>query len=220
MDPITTLIVDDHTVAREGLRAMLETSQEIQVVGEAADGLEAMEKVEELHPRVVLMDIRMPRLDGLQATRQIKGKHPTTSVILLSSYGEDALVIDAVRAGAAGYLMKDVSRDLLSHTITAVGSGGILIKASLLRKAIDALATAAPAGEINWPDETEVEALSQREKEILSLLAEGYTNKEIGNALALAEVTAKKHVQNIIAKLQASDRTHAAIKGLRLGLIK
>lgn len=138
-DPTTVLIVDDHTVAREGLRAMLETDLQVLVVGEAADGQEALERVAELHPQVVLMDVRMPRLDGLEATWRIKAEYPTSAVIIMTSYDDDALVVDAVRAGAAGYLLKDASRTLLSHTLGAVANGGILIKASLLRKAINSL---------------------------------------------------------------------------------
>ncbi|MBI4306263.1 MAG: response regulator transcription factor [Chloroflexi bacterium] len=220
MDPITVLIVDDHTVAREGLRAMLETDQQVQVVGEAADGLDAIRLATKLNPKVVLMDVRMPRMDGLEATRKIKGELPTTAVIMMTSYDDDALVVDAVQAGAAGYLLKDASRDLLAHTIGAVASGGILVKASLLRKAISSLTSMARPSEAALPERAQVDELTERECAILKLLAEGRTNKEIADSLSLAEVTVKKHVQSIIAKLRASDRTHAAITGLRIGLIK
>ncbi|MBI2863111.1 MAG: response regulator transcription factor [Chloroflexi bacterium] len=219
MDPetITVLIADDHTVAREGLRAMLDDDRELQVVGEVADGIEVLEVAAALQPNVVLMDVRMPRIDGLEATRQLKAKYPSIAVIMMTSYDDEPLVIDAVQAGAAGYLLKDVSRDLLRHTIKAVASGGILIKGVLLRKAIDSLIRvrqpAAPDGEV-------VEELTLREQEVLKLVAEGSTNKDIADSLSLAEVTVKKHVQSIIAKLRASDRTHAAITGLRIGLIK
>ncbi|MBI4493343.1 MAG: response regulator transcription factor [Chloroflexi bacterium] len=220
MEPITVLIVDDHTVAREGLRAMLDTDPQVQVVGEAADGLEALDQVAELHPKVVLMDIKLPRMDGLEATRHLKADHPNTAVIMITSYDDDALVVDAVRAGAAGYLLKDASRDLLSHTIGAIASGGLLIKATLLRKAVSSLTHAARPDEAAPAKRPGVDELTEREQMVLKLLAEGRTNKEIGDELALAEVTVKKHVQSIIAKLGASDRTHAAITGLRLGLIE
>ncbi|MBI4498948.1 MAG: response regulator transcription factor [Chloroflexi bacterium] len=222
MEPITVLIVDDHTVAREGLRAMLETDPQVRVVAEAADGLEALERVAELRPAVVLMDVRMPRMDGLEATRRMKAEHPTTAVIIMTSYDDDALVVAAVRAAAAGYLLKDVSRDLLRHTIGAVASGGVLIKDSLLRKAISGFFHTAQSPEADLPDlrAAAVEDLTEREREVLRLLAEGLTNKEIGDTLALAEVTVKKHVQSIIAKLGASGRTHAAITGMRMGLLK
>ncbi|MBI4317327.1 MAG: response regulator transcription factor [Chloroflexi bacterium] len=220
MEPITVLIADDHTVAREGLRAMLETDQQVQVVGEAADGLDAIKMATRLHPKVVLMDVRMPRMDGLEATRRIKAELPTTAVIMMTSYDDDALVVDAVQAGAAGYLLKDASRDLLAHSIGAVASGGILVKASLLRKAISSLTSSARPSESVLQGRAQVDDLTERERAVLKLLAEGRTNKEIADSLALAEVTVKKHVQSIIAKLRASDRTHAAITGLRIGLIK
>lgn len=219
MDAITVLIVDDHTIAREGLRAMLETDEHISVVGDAADGQEALERVSALRPKIVLMDIRMPRMDGLEATRRIKHEQPTTSVVIMTSYDDDALVVDAVRAGASGYLLKDSSRALLLHTIGAAASGGILIKAALLRRAVSNLAEMARPQEAAAPPPTLVEPLTQREQEVLKLLADGCTNKEIGDKLALAEVTIKKHVQSIIAKLAVSDRTHAATVAIRMGII-
>ncbi len=219
METITVLIVDDHTVAREGLRAMLDDDGELQVVGEAADGLEALELVPELQPMVVFMNGRMPRTGGLEATRQLTAKDPSTAVVMMTSYDDDPLVIDAVQSGAAGYLLKDASRDLLRHTIKAVASGGILIKGVLLRKAIDSLLRAQNPPGVALEGE-EVEELTSRERDVLKLMAEGGTNKDIADALSLAEVTVKKHVQTIIAKLRASGRTHAAITGLRIGLFK
>lgn len=219
MEPITILIVDDHTVAREGLRAMLETDAEIRVVGEATNGAEAIEQSAALHPDVILLDVRMPGLGGIEVVRQLKDRAIETAVIMITSYDDDALIVDAVRAGADGYLMKDVSRDLLSHTIKAVVSGGVLIKASLLRKVVRQLSENVRESEARSPDGGLSEKLTDRECEILRLVAEGQTNKEIADRLALAEVTIKKHVQSIIAKMRASDRTHAAITGMRLGLI-
>ncbi|MFQ5814323.1 MAG: response regulator [Anaerolineae bacterium] len=221
MAPIKTLIVDDHPVVREGFRTMLATDQAIEVVGEASDGLEAIAKVAEQEPDVVLMDILMPNLDGIEATRRIKDQRPSTVVIMLTVYNSDAFVVDAVRAGASGYLLKDTSRDLLIHTIRAATNGGTMIKTSLLYEAISGLI---------GPDGTQhrgesltgagYEKLTDREREVLALVAEGRTNKEIGKALAMAEDTAKKHVQNVIAKLGASDRTHATMLAARAGLIK
>ena len=219
MDPITVLIVDDHTIAREGLRAMLETDQQVQVIGEAADGLEALDRVAELNPKVVLMDVRMPRMDGLEATRRIKAAHPGTAVIMITTYDDEPLVVDGVLAGAAGYLQKDVSRDLLSHTLGAVASGVILIKSTLMRKAINRLTRTVQPTVAKSLEGTGIEELTPREQEVLKRVADGQTNKEIADALALAEVTVKKHVQSIIAKLRASDRTQAATTGLRIGLI-
>lgn len=220
MDPITVLIVDDHTVAREGLRAMLGTDEQIQVVGEAADGEEALAKVTELHPRVVLIDIRIPQLDGLEVTRRIKAIDQAVAVIVVTSYDDDGLVVGAVRAGASGYLLKDASRDLLIHTIGAAASGGLLIKAALLRRAISGLVPADHYATNPLAHQGLIDDLTEREQHVLNLLAEGRTNKEIADILSLAEVTVKKHVQAIIAKLHTSDRTGAAVKGLRIGLVK
>lgn len=220
MDPITVLIVDDHTMAREGLRVMLETDQQVHVIGEAADGLEALDLVAKLGPDVVLMDVRMPRMDGIEATRRIKAIYPGTAVIMITSYDDDPVVIDGVLAGAAGFLQKDVSRDLLSHSLGAVAGGGILIKATLMRKAINRLGQTVQPSEGKSAQWADIEQLTPREHEVLKRLADGETNKEIADFLSLAEVTVKKHVQCIIAKLHASDRTQAATTGLRIGLIK
>lgn len=221
MDSIRTLIVDDHPVVREGFRAMLATDQAIEVIGEARDGLEAVAMVAEHQPDVVLMDIVMPNLDGIEATRRIKDQRPSTAVIMLTIYDNDAYVVDAVRAGASGYLLKDASRDLLIHTIRAASSGGTLIKTSLLYEAISGLVGANPKQRKGDSSRANgCEELTEREREVLKLVAEGRTNKEIGKALAMAEDTAKKHVQSIIAKLGASDRTHATLKAARAGLIK
>jgi DNA-binding NarL/FixJ family response regulator len=221
MDSVRVLIVDDHPVVREGFRSMVASNQAIEIIGEASDGLEAVAKVAELEPDVVLMDIAMPTLDGIEATRRIKAERPATVVIMLTIHRDDAYVVDAIRAGASGYLLKDASRELLIHTIGAARSGGTLIKTSLLYEAISGL-TGGNGGQragrsfsVAGQDE-----LTVREREVLKLMAEGRTNKEIGRALSIAEDTAKKHVQSIIAKLGASDRTHATLKAARAGLIK
>lgn len=213
--------MDDHPVVREGFRAMLATDQAIEVMGEASDGLEAVAMVAEHQPDVVLMDILMPNLDGIEATRRIKEQRPSTVVIMLTVYDNDAYVVDTVQAGASGYLLKDASRDLLIHTIRAAISGGTLIKTSLLYEAISGLVGTNPKQHRgDSPGPNGCEELTAREQEVLKLVAEGRTNKEIGKALAMAEDTAKKHVQSIIAKLGASDRTHATLKAARAGLIK
>jgi DNA-binding NarL/FixJ family response regulator len=200
---------------------MLGTDQALEIVGEACDGLEAVAKVAELEPDVVLMDVVMPNLDGIRATERIKAERPSTVVIMLTIYANDAYVIDAIRAGASGYLLKDVSRDLLIHTIRAATNGGTLIKTSLLSEAISGLI--GPNGKQRRGDSLSTndhDELTIREQEVLRLVAEGRTNKEIGRALSIAEDTAKKHVQSIIGKLGASDRTHATLKAARAGLIK
>jgi len=139
MESIQLLIVDDHPVVREGLRAMLATDQTIEIVGEASDGVEAVTMVARNKPNIVLMDIRMPNMDGIEATRRIKDKYPSTAVIVLTMYDNDAYIIDAVRAGASGYLLKDASRKLLLHTIRMVSSGATLIKTNLLYEAVSSL---------------------------------------------------------------------------------
>jgi len=221
MGRIRALIVDDYPVVREGLRTMLSTDRTVEIVGEASDGAEAVAMVAEKKPNVVLMDIRMPNMDGIEATRQIKDKYPSTAVIVLTMYDNDAYVIDAVRAGASGYLLKDASRELLLHTIRTVSSGTTLIKTDLLFEAISSLIRSKQAFQ-----ETEVstiqalEELTPREREVVQLVAEGHTNKEIGKALSITEDTVKKHMQSILAKLDTTNRAGAVAKVTRAGFIK
>lgn len=217
MDAITVLIVDDHAIARLGLRTMLDGDPRVRVVGEAADGQQALERTLELSPAVVLMDIKMPGMDGVAATRQLKERFPAVAVLMLTNYDDEALVVEAVRAGAGGYLLKDASHELLLYSIGAVASGGILVEATLLRKAIGTR-DMRPAPTERRPALAGIQ-FSERDLIVLRRMAEGQTNKEIGDALGLAEVTVKKYVQAIIARLHASDRTHATITALRQGLI-
>ena len=220
VERITIMLVDDHPVVRHGLSAMLQTDPRIDVVGEAGSGQEALVMVGQLQPRVVLMDIHMPEMDGLAATRKIKELHPRTAVILLTLYNNEQYVLEAVRAGAGGYLLKNAGRDEILHTIREVSNGGMLIKTTNLQKILTG--TTARALDFRgqpWGSEG-IEPLSTRELEVLKLLVEGATNKDIGQQLSIAEDTAKKHVQNIILKLQVSDRTQAAVKAIRLGLMQ
>ncbi|MCD6300037.1 MAG: response regulator transcription factor [Dehalococcoidales bacterium] len=220
MDKIKVLLLDDHPVVREGLNVMLVTAPDIEVVAEAGDGFEAVDKANKHQPDVVLMDLRMPNLDGLEATRRIKKQLPSTVVIVLTVYDNDAYVMDAVKAGAGGYLLKDASKDLLINTIRAVNSGGMLVKTSLLREAFRDLPETSDiqplekATSIMTPSE-----LTSREHDVLQLLTQGRSNKEIGRALCISEDTAKKHVQTIMLKLRVSDRTQAAVKAVRNGLV-
>lgn len=163
----------------------------------------------------------MPNMDGIEATRQIKDKHPSISVIVLTMYDSDAYVIDAVRAGASGFLLKDVSRELLLHTVRMVSSGATLIKSDLLYEAISSLIDSKKMRQESGVYTTGgVEKLTPRQQEVLKLLAEGHSNREIGKELVIAEDTVKKHVQSIIAKLGASSRIDAAMKATRAGIIK
>ena len=221
MDKIKVLLVDDHPVVRQGLRTMLANAADIEVVAEAGDGLEAVEKAREYRPHVVLMDIRMPNLDGLEATKRIKSQLPSTSVIVLTVYDKDSSVMDAIRAGAGGYLLKDASEDLLIHTIRAVNSGGMLINSSMLREVL--LNLESPAGFQQREKAAHIPGMSEltpRERDVLQLVAHGLSNKMIGQALYIAEDTVKKHVQAIISKLGVSDRTQAAVKAVQAGFFE
>jgi two-component system response regulator DegU len=221
---IPVLIVDDHPVVRHGLQAILQTDPTLRVVGDAEDGMDALEKVASLRPRVVLMDIHMPRLDGLAATRKIKERFPQVAVVILTLYNNEQYVVEAVRAGAAGYLLKTSSRDEISHTIHEVNSGGMLIRSTTLQKAlagsIEGGAEERSYGNGRRGVDSDIDPLSPRETDVLRLVVEGMSNKDIGSVLYITEDTAKKLVQNIIAKMQVSDRTQAAVKALRLGMVK
>jgi len=222
MGKIRVLIVDDHPVVLEGLHTMLSTDRNIEVVGEACDGAEAVAMVEEKEPNVVLMDIRMPNMDGVQATRRIKQQSPSTAVLVLTMYDTDAYVVDAVRAGASGYLLKDATREMVVDTIRAVNSGATLIKTSLLTEAISSLVQSQKGRQPAAPNSPQegMEQLTAREREVLKLAAVGYSNKEIAKELNITQDTVKKHMQSILGKLHASSRIHAAIQATRAGIIK
>ncbi len=216
MDQIAVVIVDDHEIVRDGLRWMLEADSHVRLVGEAANGMEALEAVARHSPNVVLMDIKMPVMDGLKATKRVKQEHPEVHVVIMTGFGDDVLVTDALRAGASGYLLKDACRDLVISTITAVASGGILLNPRLLRQAMGESSSRAEA---DMEHMGLIEPLTERERIVLQRLSAGYTNKEIGNALGYAEVTVKKHVQVILSKLHASNRTQAVSVATRFGLM-
>lgn len=206
--PVRILIVDDHSVVRQGLRMFLGLEPTFEIVGEAADGLEALEKVKELIPDVVLMDLLMPVMDGITAIARIKGEFPEVEAIALTSVLEDQIVIDAVRAGAIGYLLKDTEADELIRAIKAASAGQV----QLSPKAAERLMR-----EIRAPQNPE--KLTERETEVLRLLAEGQANKEIGNNLHISETTVKTHVSNILMKLEVPSRTQAALYAVRIGLV-
>jgi len=220
MKPVRVLIVANHPVVRAGLHSMLSTDPTVKIVDEACDGKEAVAKVAEKNPDVVLMDTRMPSLDGIEATRRIKDKCHTTSVVLLAMYDDNAYVIDAIKAGASGYLLKDTSRELLLYTIRTVSSGATLIKTNLLSEAISSLIQPQKVDlQLAVTKGRGMAELTPREHEVLKLLAVGDTNKAIAEKLIITEDTVKKHVQNIIAKLDAGSRTAAAVKAAQAGMI-
>lgn len=211
---IRVLLVDDHAMVREGLKVMLSTDPGLEMVGTASDGEEAIALVDKCKPNVVLMDVRMPGMNGIEATRLIKASHQGVSVVMLTVYESEVYVADAVEAGAAGYLLKDASRELLCHTVHAVYEGGALLPGPLLKETLDSIRSL--EGRRRRSSLGTIAALlTPREQEVLGLIVEGMANKEIAAALTITEDTVKKHVQSIIAKLGVSDRTQAAVKAVR-----
>lgn len=211
-EEIRVLICDDHAVVRQGLRTFLETQPDIEVVGEAEDGAQAVQRVRDLVPDVVLMDLVMPRLDGIEAIRQIRAVSPATKVLVLTSFTEDEKVFAAVKAGAAGYLLKDVQPQDLGEAIRVVQRGEALLHPSIAARLMQEFATEErrPAA----PD-----ALTDREMDVLRLIARGRANKEIAVDLGVAEKTVKTHVSNILQKLHLADRTQAALYAVRERLV-
>lgn len=215
--PIRILLVDDQRLMREGLRMLLELEPDLEVVGEAADGAAALSEYARLLPDVVLMDIRMPGMDGVEATRRIRERWPDARIIIVTTFDEDAYVFDGLRAGALGYLLKDISGHDLAQAVRTVAAGGALIQPSVAARVVAEFARlAAPA---RPPGEHLPEPLSEREQEILKLVARGLTNREIADRLALAEGTVKNYVTAILGKIGARDRTQAALRARELGLI-
>ncbi|MBI2886288.1 MAG: response regulator transcription factor [Chloroflexi bacterium] len=217
MKTTQVIIVDDHPMVREGLRGMLATDRAIQVVGEATTGVEAVDLVGRLRPDVVLMDIRMPDMDGLAATRQIKQEHPEVSVIMVTMYDNPDYLFQAVSAGAAGYVLKDVSRFELLQTIRTVMSGGSFLNSDLMTQCLQRLASHGRAA--GQEGAGAPERLTAREMEVLKLVTEGLSNKEIAARLTVSVATVKTHVEHIIQKLQVSDRTQAAVAAVTRGLL-
>jgi DNA-binding NarL/FixJ family response regulator len=212
------LLVDDHQLMRDGLRTLLEMEEGITVVGEAADGAAAVAAFGQLLPDVVLMDIRMPVMDGVEATRRIRGRSPEAKILMLTTFDEDELVFEAVRAGARGYLLKDLSGAELAAAVRSVARGDAALQPAVARKVMDAFARLAqPALRAA---RHLVEPLSSRERAVLGLLARGLSNKEIAERLFLAEGTVKNHVSTILQKIDARDRTQAALKARELGLLE
>ena len=207
---IRVLIVDDHAVVREGLRTCLELQDGIAVAGEAADGEQAIMQAEALLPDVVLMDLVMPRLDGVGAMRELRRRLPQTRVIVLTSFAEDERLLPAIQAGAAGYLLKNVAPAELARAVRAAHAGEALLDPVIAARLVDAIAQ--PAGE------PAPERLTAREQEVLALIARGYSNKRIARELGIAEKTVKTHVGHVLAKLGVTDRTQAAVHAVRMGL--
>ena len=214
--PIRVLLVDDQTLFREGLRTLLSTRAEVDVVGEASNGQEAIALVDALKPHVVLMDLQMPVMDGVQATAHLRQRAPGVPVLVLTTFDDDASLFGALRAGAAGYLLKDVSSETLIAAITAAARGEAFLQSTVTGRVVAAFARLMASG--GERAEALVLPLSPREREILVLLGQGASNKEIADRLCLAEGTVKNHVTNILTKLDVRDRTQAALRARQLGL--
>jgi DNA-binding NarL/FixJ family response regulator len=210
---IRVLIADDHAVVRQGLRTFLELQDEIEVVGEAADGIEAIELVTSTAPDVALLDLVMPRLGGLEAIRRIREAAPATRVLVLTSFADDDTVLPAVRAGAAGYLLKDVQPPELVSAIRTVHAGEALLAPAVATMLVEQLAAEDGHGEPRG------EHLTPREREVLALVARGRANKLIARDLGVSERTVKTHVSNILGKLNLTDRTQAAVYAVRHGIV-
>ena len=215
---IRVLLVDDQVLFREGLEILLSVHKDIQVVGNASNGQEAVDVAAQIRPGVILMDVRMPVLDGVRATSLLKDVLPQCRVIVLTTFDDDEYIFDALRSGAVGYLLKDVDSAQLVEAIRAVARGESILEPSVAAKVIaefSRVSSMVPSVQM----EQLVEPLSERELEILVLIARGASNKEIANQLYITEGTVKNHITHILSKLGVRDRTQAAIKAKELGLL-
>ena len=210
---IKVMIVDDHGIVRQGLRTYLDLIEDITIIAEAENGLDALEKVKQFNPDIVLMDLVMPEMDGIEATQKICGSYPGVKVIVLTSFTEDEQVFSAIKAGAVGYLLKDISPPDLAKAIQAVHSGETHLHPEITKKLMNQFVSPKSDIEIT-PDE-----LTPREMEVLQLIAQGLSNKELANKLTISEKTVKTHLSSIFSKLHLSDRTQAAIYALKHNLV-
>lgn len=211
---VKVLLVDDQTLFRAGLRTLLSTRAELEVVGEAGDGAEALTVAAQTRPDVVLMDLKMPVLDGVGATRKLRVQLPSCRVVALTTFEDDELVFEVLRAGAVGYLLKDAPVARLVDATLAAARGESVLQPSVASKVIAELARLGGA-----PRSTALDKLSERERDVLRLIARGASNKEIAAALFVTEGTVKNHVTSILAKLEVGDRTQAALRARELGLV-
>lgn len=209
---IRVLLIDDQTLVRQGIRSLLELSPEMQVVGEAADGEAALLRIAETAPDVVLLDLRMPKLDGLGVLRALANPPPT---LILTTFDDDALVLDALRAGAKGYLLKDVSLEQLIAAVRTLAAGGTLVQPAVTERILRGLSGVKQG----YPSLETPDPLTGREREVVRLMAGGYSNREIALALHMSEGTVKNHVSSVLSKLGVRDRTRAVLKALELGYV-
>lgn len=212
---IRVCLVDDQNLVRQGIRSLLELSENIRVVAEAADGRQAVELIPQIKPDVVLMDMRMPAMSGLEALQALSAANALPPTIILTTFDDDQLVLAGIRAGARGYLLKDVSLDQLVSAIQTVAAGGSLVQPAVTQRLLSGLEHMQNEFvSLDRPD-----PLTERETEILRLMAGGFSNKEIANSLGVAEGTVKNHVSNILSKLGVRDRTRAVLKAFELKLV-
>jgi len=212
---IKVMLVDDQNLVRKGVRSLLELSEEIEVIAEASDGAEAIRMIPEVHPDVVLLDMRMPGLSGLDVLRELSSAGTLPATIILTTFDDDELVLAGIQSGARGYLLKDVALADLVSAIKTVADGGSIVKPAVTQRLLKGLANLQnDFSSLDQPD-----PLTDRETEILRLMAGGYSNKEIANSLGVAEGTVKNHVSNILSKMGVRDRTRAVLKAFELGQI-
>lgn len=212
---IRVLVVDDQTLVRQGVCGLLELAEDIEIAGVAADGREAVDKVSELDPDVVLLDLRMPEMSGIEVLETLSAEERLPPTIILTTFDDDDLVLSGLHAGARGYLLKDVSLDQLVGAIRTVNDGGTLVQPAVTNRVLKGLERLHPEfSSLDQPD-----PMTDREREILRLMAGGYSNKEIANSICVAEGTVKNHVSNILSKLGVRDRTRAVLKALELGIV-
>nr|WP_153578985.1 response regulator transcription factor [Bacillus thuringiensis] len=210
------MLVDDHTVVLKGLAFFLSTQEDLELVGEANNGKEALVKVGETNPDVILMDLYMPEMDGVEATAYIKKEYPNVKVIVLTSFSDQAHVLPALRAGASGYILKDVEPDQLVEAIRSAYKGNIQLHPDIANAL---LSQTLPVEEKEEEPSIQVDVLTARENEVLQLLAKGMSNKEIASVLVITEKTVKAHVSSILSKLNLSDRTQAALYAVKNGIV-
>jgi DNA-binding NarL/FixJ family response regulator len=222
---IRILLVDDQKLIRQGMRTLLNLEADLDVVGEASNGVEAITAVDQFRPDVVLMDVRMPQLDGVAATRRITERFPDVAIIILTTFDDDEYVFEGLKAGARGYMLKDVGSDEIAAAIRVVAAGGALMQPSIARKVMAEFGRMAgtrpdPTPVPPSPDQsTLVEPLTERELDVLRALAHGLSNREIAEQLVITEGTVKNHVSSLLAKLNARDRTQAVLRAQALRLI-
>ena len=216
MAEIRILIVDDHEMVRDGLSVMMDREDDFTVVGEAKNGLEAVEQARSLRPDVILMDLRMPEMDGVEAMRQIRAEQDDIKFLVLTTFDTDEYIFDAIEAGAKGYLLKDTSREELFRAVRTVNRGESMIEPGVVARLLDRLTNLSRQA-AQGPDHL---ALSERELEVLQLMARGSANKQIAGDLSITESTVKTHVANIFQKLEVNDRTGAVTRAMQKGIIK